>query len=345
MTKAGPGALTLQSLDDHVRVDFAARSVFVNGDEVSLTRTEFDILAYLASRVGHAVSMRDIIVAVWGDWYGSTSHLFVHMHHIRRKLGPAARILRTKRAVGYLLCDDAHAHRQPPWLHFTQEYLDLLEQDARERSVAWFIVDQDRQVDWVSESITPLLGWQPADLVGRLPWSIAHSDDVDAFLARFPMFGGERLMSFDARVYCADGDVARISVTAQVLLGLGGRRLGGIGEWRRCDEAGSSSAETAMPFVLHYDGDHVLTAVEPHQPFLGWQPHDVIGSPFSLAGFDRDMTARAMASLLAVGQEHDLGRSLVYQANGTPTSVSIRLRLRVEDGALRGYSGEVRSLE
>ena len=158
------------------------------------------------------------------------------------------------------------------------------------------------------------------------------------------MYGGERLIAFEARVHCADGGVARICVSAQVLVGLDGRRLGGIGEWSLAGEGELPHPGHAMPFVLHYDGNHVLTAVEPHQPFLGWEPDEVIGGYFSLAGWDQDMTARGMESLMAMGTDHELGHSLALCANGSSALVNIRLRLYVEDAFLRGYSGEVRLL-
>lgn len=78
----------------------------VNVDvELSLTRTEFDILALLLSSPKR-VWTRDILLrAVWGDDWASDYHLVeVHVANLRRKLGDNgknSRFIRTVRGVGY----------------------------------------------------------------------------------------------------------------------------------------------------------------------------------------------------------------------------------------------------
>ena len=88
-----------------VAVDPVARHVWVNGDEVELTRTEFDLLATMAARPRAAFSRRQLIEAVWGlDWFGDEHVVDVHIGHLRRKLGDDAtepRYVRTVRGVGY----------------------------------------------------------------------------------------------------------------------------------------------------------------------------------------------------------------------------------------------------
>jgi DNA-binding response OmpR family regulator len=86
-------------------VDVAGREVRVGGRPVSLTRTEFDVLATLAGRPGLVFSRRQLLDAVWGDsWTGNEQLIDVHVGHLRRKLGdsPAhARHVLTVRGVGY----------------------------------------------------------------------------------------------------------------------------------------------------------------------------------------------------------------------------------------------------
>ena len=66
----------------------ASRQVFLNGDPIPLTRTEFDILAALSSRPGAVWSRRQLIDAVWGEpWVGNDHLVDVHVGHLRRKLG------------------------------------------------------------------------------------------------------------------------------------------------------------------------------------------------------------------------------------------------------------------
>lgn len=86
-------------------VDVLGREVFVDGEPVPLTRTEFDVLSALAARPNMAFSRRQLIETVWGPgWVGDEHLVDVHIAHVRRKLGDdasAPRFIRTVRGVGY----------------------------------------------------------------------------------------------------------------------------------------------------------------------------------------------------------------------------------------------------
>jgi DNA-binding response OmpR family regulator len=88
-----------------LRIDPAGRQVFINGEEVQLTRTEFDVLAALAARPAMAFSRRQLVDVVWGEGWLADDHLVdVHVAHLRRKLGddPAdPKYVSTVRGVGY----------------------------------------------------------------------------------------------------------------------------------------------------------------------------------------------------------------------------------------------------
>ena len=77
----------------------------MDGREVELTRTEFDLLAALVSEPRRAFSRRELISRVWdSEWYGDEHIVDVHVGHLRRKLGDDAaqpRHIRTVRGVGY----------------------------------------------------------------------------------------------------------------------------------------------------------------------------------------------------------------------------------------------------
>jgi DNA-binding response OmpR family regulator len=69
-------------------VDVRAHRVAVDGEPVSLTPREFDILACLASDPGRVFTRREMFARVWGGhWYGPTKVLDVHVAALRRKLG------------------------------------------------------------------------------------------------------------------------------------------------------------------------------------------------------------------------------------------------------------------
>jgi DNA-binding response OmpR family regulator len=99
--KHQPDDLTFGDL----RVDVRGRDVWLRGEPVGLTRTEFDLLAALAEQPRLAFSRRQLIEHVWGQtWVGDEHLVDVHIGHLRRKLGDDAtegRFVRTVRGVGY----------------------------------------------------------------------------------------------------------------------------------------------------------------------------------------------------------------------------------------------------
>jgi DNA-binding response OmpR family regulator len=86
-------------------IDVIGRDVWLAGEPVALTRTEFDILATLAEHPRMAFSRRQLIDHVWGStWVGDEHLVDVHVGHLRRKLGDDAaegRYVRTIRGIGY----------------------------------------------------------------------------------------------------------------------------------------------------------------------------------------------------------------------------------------------------
>jgi len=90
-----------------LRVDTAGREVSVAGEPVELTRTEFDLLAALASNPRQVFTRIQLMQAVWGAGYVGDERLAdVHISHLRSKLGDdasAPRFVLTVRGVGFKL--------------------------------------------------------------------------------------------------------------------------------------------------------------------------------------------------------------------------------------------------
>jgi DNA-binding response OmpR family regulator len=83
------------------RVDVGQRRVWTDGVEVSLTSTEFDLLAHLMRRPGQVFERAQLLSAVWGySAAAGTRTVDVHIAQLRAKLGPGSPI-RTVRGVGY----------------------------------------------------------------------------------------------------------------------------------------------------------------------------------------------------------------------------------------------------
>ncbi len=88
-------------------VDIARRRVTLRGDEVALTPTEFDILAYLARNADLVVTQKMILEQVWGpEWVEDAQTLRVHVSHLRKKIQPdpgGPRYIITEPGVGFRL--------------------------------------------------------------------------------------------------------------------------------------------------------------------------------------------------------------------------------------------------
>lgn len=89
----------------NLEIDEESRRAMQDGIELTLTRTEFDLLATLVSRPKAAFTRQQIIEEVWGtDWFGDDHMVDVHVGHIRAKLNDdpnEPRYIRTVRGVGY----------------------------------------------------------------------------------------------------------------------------------------------------------------------------------------------------------------------------------------------------
>jgi two-component system KDP operon response regulator KdpE len=93
-----------------LKVDLAARRVFVADKEVHLTPLEYRLLATLVHNAGKVLTHRFLLEEVWGPPYVEEMHyLRVYMANLRHKLetDPARpRYLLTEQGVGYRLVDE-----------------------------------------------------------------------------------------------------------------------------------------------------------------------------------------------------------------------------------------------
>ncbi|MEV7728916.1 response regulator transcription factor [Streptomyces sp. NPDC087917] len=107
------GAVPAQAADPlrptvvgELAVDPGARTAYLTGRELRLTRREFDLLAFLAHHTGQVVSKRRLLTEVWREPYVDDQTVDVHLSSLRRKLGERAaapRYLLTVRGVGIKL--------------------------------------------------------------------------------------------------------------------------------------------------------------------------------------------------------------------------------------------------
>jgi two-component system alkaline phosphatase synthesis response regulator PhoP len=85
-----------------LRIDNPAREVFYGDEKLSLTRREFDLLAFLAHHPGRVYSREELLRKVWGyDFVGETRTVDVHIRRLRKKLGEKNRVIETVTGAGY----------------------------------------------------------------------------------------------------------------------------------------------------------------------------------------------------------------------------------------------------
>ena len=87
-----------------LRLDVAGHRLFVGGEEVTLTATEFRLLERLMESPGRVLTRNTLLADAWG--YSSdvdSRTVDTHVRRLRRKLGPEAERIETVIGVGYRL--------------------------------------------------------------------------------------------------------------------------------------------------------------------------------------------------------------------------------------------------
>lgn len=83
-------------------IDFAARTVTIDGERVRLTPREYELLFYMVNNKGIALTREQLISKVWGyDFFGDDRTLDTHIKLLRKSLGDYAKLIVTLRGVGY----------------------------------------------------------------------------------------------------------------------------------------------------------------------------------------------------------------------------------------------------
>ena len=86
-------------------IDIDSRTAKLDGEAIHLTRTEFDLLSALMESPDRVCTREMLLQRVWGEWYGDSHVVEVHMSRLRNKItsagGPKIGIV--VRGVGWRL--------------------------------------------------------------------------------------------------------------------------------------------------------------------------------------------------------------------------------------------------
>lgn len=84
----GSGAPKNKFVLNDLLINYDARQIFINGLEIKLTQTEFNIVELLSVHAGKVMTYSEILKKIWGySDVGSIKKLQVNMANIRKKLG------------------------------------------------------------------------------------------------------------------------------------------------------------------------------------------------------------------------------------------------------------------
>lgn len=85
-----------------LKIDFTARSVFIDDHEIQLFPREYDLLFYMVKNKGIALTREKLLNKVWGyDYFGNDRTLDTHVKLLRKSLSNYADCIKTLRGVGY----------------------------------------------------------------------------------------------------------------------------------------------------------------------------------------------------------------------------------------------------
>lgn len=98
-------------ISGRLKIDYNQYTASYDGKSVELTKTEFDLLHYLAENRNIALSREQILDKVWGyDYFGETKIVDVYIRYLRSKIDDcfSTKFIHTVRGVGYLFKDEDH---------------------------------------------------------------------------------------------------------------------------------------------------------------------------------------------------------------------------------------------
>jgi len=105
-SSAGDGMI---EVDDHLRIDFGRREVWLDKELVKLRPTEYRLLYHLVQNAGWVMTYDQILAKVWGYEYRDEPHYVrLYVNYLRQKLekDPANPVyILTERGVGYRFVD------------------------------------------------------------------------------------------------------------------------------------------------------------------------------------------------------------------------------------------------
>ncbi len=85
-----------------LHIDIPSNMVYINGDFTKLTKNEYKLLVYMAKKNSKIASRGELLENVWGATSDmNTRTVDMHISRLKRKLGPAGKLIETIHGFGY----------------------------------------------------------------------------------------------------------------------------------------------------------------------------------------------------------------------------------------------------
>lgn len=168
-------------------IDYSGHSVTLDGREIRLTRSEFELLSFMSRHCQVLFSPEELLSELWStSWSGDVNSIEVHISRLRRKLGEDGHhwhFIRTVRGGGYTFTQrpDSATTAGRRWVSRGERTSAAV---ASMRAVGFF--GAKGTLEWMSRSVTPMLGWAPKDILGCQVRDLVHVDDHPLIESSWP---------------------------------------------------------------------------------------------------------------------------------------------------------------
>jgi PAS domain S-box-containing protein len=200
--------------------------------------------------------------------------------------------------IGTMRCVDTELEARDA-LQETQSRYQLLVEHSSDVVV---LGNAERTLEWISESVSNLLGWHPSQMLGHNYLEYVHPDDLATVQGSYlRMVGGDH-QEYEVRLKTSDGAYRWVAVTVHEVPVPGGE-VARIASWRDAEsevaarvalEASKAQyrmlAESSSDVVYQVDLEGILRWVSPSVTrVLGWQPDELLGRNYAVLIADEDL--------------------------------------------------------
>ena len=214
-------------------------------------------------------------------------------------------------------------------------------------------------LDWVSSSVSRVLGWAPEDLIGEPVSALLHPEDVaDAAGAHEPWETGQP-SSVECRIRTAAGGYRWLMCSSRPILGAHGEVTGMVAGWRDVDAEVCTRqaltdadaryrlvADSVYDVVLRIRDGQILWVSPSLTRELGWAPEDWIGHHIYEFLLPEDKRAMALDQVEAYAKQTTLRRIQLRDQDGRYHHVETHTReVRTDAGEPDGLVTTFRTID